>query len=49
MSRKIVPITLKTLLDGLKVSEDKEICEKHMGKYPVICVSLKNVDTFILL
>jgi hypothetical protein len=33
-----------TLFEGLKVSEDKEICEKHMGKYPVIFVSLKSVD-----
>jgi hypothetical protein len=34
----------KALFDGLKVSENKEICEKHMGKYPVIFVSLKSVD-----
>jgi hypothetical protein len=34
----------KSLFDGLKVSENKEICEKHMGKYPVIFISLKSVD-----
>jgi hypothetical protein len=34
----------KSLFDGLKVTENKEICEKHMGKYPVIFVSLKSVD-----
>ncbi len=34
----------KSLFNGLKVSENKEICEKHMGKYPVIFVSLKSVD-----
>jgi hypothetical protein len=34
----------KSLFDGLKVAENKEICEKHMGKYPVIFISLKSVD-----
>ncbi len=34
----------KSLFDGLKVAENKEICEKYMGKYPVIFVSLKSVD-----
>jgi hypothetical protein len=34
----------KSLFDGLKVTENKEICEKHMGKYPVIFISLKSVD-----
>jgi hypothetical protein len=33
-----------SLFDGLKVSENKEICKKHMGKYPVIFISLKSVD-----
>ena len=36
--------TDKSLFDGLKVSEEKELCEKYMGKYPVVFVSLKDVD-----
>lgn len=31
------------LFDGLEISKEKELCEKHMGKYPVISVSLKGV------
>ena len=34
----------KTLFQGLKISEEKELCEKYMGQYPVISVSLKGVD-----
>ena len=33
-----------SLFEGLKVSEEKELCEKYMGKYPVVFVSLKGVD-----
>lgn len=38
----------KTLFDGLEISRETGLCEAHMGKYPVICVSLKGVeaDTF---
>ena len=36
--------TDKSIFDGLKVSEDKELCEKYMGKYPVVFVTLKGVD-----
>ena len=36
--------TDKSLFDGLRVSEEKELCEKYMGKYPVVFVSLKDVD-----
>ena len=32
------------LFDGLKIMEEKELCEKYMGKFPVISVSLKGVD-----
>ena len=32
------------LFDGLKISGNKEICEKYMGKFPVISISLKNVE-----
>ena len=33
-----------TLFDNLYISERKELCEKYMGKYPVIFLSLKDVD-----
>ena len=33
-----------SLFDGLYISNNKELCEEHMGKYPVIYLSLKNVD-----
>ena len=36
--------TDKSLFDGLRVSEEKELCEKYTGKYPVVFVSLKDVD-----
>lgn len=32
-----------TIFDGLEISKEKEICEKHMGKYPVIALNLKGV------
>jgi hypothetical protein len=32
------------LFDGLKISQEKELCEKYMGKFPVISISLKGVD-----
>ena len=31
------------LFRGLKVTEDREFCEKHMGRYPVVSLSLKGV------
>lgn len=33
-----------SLFDGLRVSEEKELCENHLGKFPVVFVSLKGVD-----
>lgn len=33
-----------SLFDGLAVSKEKELCEKYQGKFPVIAISLKNVD-----
>ena len=33
-----------TLFDDLYISGKKELCEKYMGKYPVIFLSLKDVD-----
>lgn len=32
------------LFDGLKIIQEKELCEKYMGKFPVISISLKSVD-----
>ena len=32
------------LFDGLKIAQEKELCEKYMGKFPVIFISLKSVD-----
>ncbi len=34
----------KSIFDGLEISKEKELCDKHMGKYPVISLSLKGVD-----
>lgn len=34
----------KTLFNGLKVSREKELCEEYMGKFPVISLTLKNVE-----
>ena len=32
------------LFNGLRIMQDKEICKKYMGKFPVVSVSLKDVD-----
>ncbi|HJB83841.1 MAG TPA: ATP-binding protein [Candidatus Mediterraneibacter intestinavium] len=32
------------LFDGLKIVQEQELCEKYMGKFPVISISLKSVD-----
>ena len=32
------------LFNGLKIAQEKELCEKYMGKFPVISISLKSVD-----
>lgn len=32
------------LFEGLKIMQEKELCEKYMGKFPVISISLKSVD-----
>ena len=34
----------KSLFDGLYISDNKELCDEYMGKYPVIFLSLKGVD-----
>ena len=34
----------ETLFDGLAISQETALWERHMGKYPVIFISLKGVD-----
>ena len=36
--------TDKSLFDGLYIKNNKKICEEYMGKFPVIFISLKNVE-----
>lgn len=33
-----------TLFDGLEISREKAVCQKYMGQFPVISISLKSVD-----
>ena len=34
----------KSLFDGLAISQETALCEEYMGKFPVIFLSLKDVD-----
>lgn len=34
----------KNLFQGLKISEEKELCKEYMGQFPVISISLKGVE-----
>ena len=34
----------KTLFDGLRISDNQELCEKYQGKFPVVFVSLKGIN-----
>ncbi len=34
----------KSLFDGLAIADEKALCDEYMGKYPVVFISLKNVD-----
>ena len=36
--------TDKSLFDGLYISQNKALCDEHMGKYPVIFLTLKGVE-----
>ena len=36
--------TNPALFEGLKIMQERELCEKYMGKFPVISISLKSVD-----
>ena len=33
-----------SLFEGLEIAKDRAFCEGHLGKYPVISISLKRVD-----
>lgn len=35
--------TAASLFEGLKIAEDKALCQQYMGQYPVISISLKDV------
>ena len=34
----------KRIFDGLAISREKALCDAYMGKYPVVFLSLKDVD-----
>lgn len=34
----------KTLFDGLRISDNQELCEKYQGRFPVVSVSLKGIN-----
>lgn len=34
----------KSLFDGLAISKETALCEQYLGKFPVIFISLKDVD-----
>lgn len=34
----------KTLFDGLEIAKEAAICERYMGKYPVVSVTLKGIN-----
>ena len=36
--------TDKALFEGLYISRNEKLCEEYLGKYPVVFISLKNVD-----
>ncbi len=34
----------KNLFDGLKILQEKELCEEYMGQFPVVSITMKSVD-----
>ena len=34
----------KSLFEGQKISKEKELCERYMGKFPVVFITLKGVE-----
>ena len=37
----IMPFNNATLFDGLEIAKESELCEKNMGRFPVISITLK--------
>ena len=37
----VMPFNNGLLFDGLEISNEKELCKKYMGKFPVISITLK--------
>nr|WP_294673824.1 AAA family ATPase [uncultured Blautia sp.] len=35
-----------SIFQGLEITREKQLCEKYMGKYPVIFLSLKSIDAY---
>ena len=35
---------MRPYLRGFNISENQKLCEEYMGKYPVIFLSMKDVD-----
>ena len=40
----LIHILDPSLFEGLHISKNAALCERYMGKYPVIAISLKGVD-----
>ena len=38
------PDTDKTIFDGLKISQQKEVCQEYMGKFPVLSISMSGIQ-----
>lgn len=34
----------RSLFDGLRIAQEPDLCDEHLGQYPVISISLKGVD-----
>ena len=34
----------REIFTGLKIADEEDICSKYMGKYPVICLSMKDIS-----
>ncbi len=34
----------RRLFEGLKISAEQELCEKYMGRFPVVSITLKDID-----
>ena len=35
----------KTLFDGLEIAGEKELCQKYMGNFPVIAITMKDIES----